>query len=82
MKIAVAPPYAVNVMRYYLRDTQAAEAAVPAGDSHADDSDKKVLVVGDQWNAREEVAKPLAQYPHLLAAFRDVRIYGRGTRVQ
>ena len=29
MKIAVAPPYAVNVMRYYLRDTQAAEAACP-----------------------------------------------------
>ncbi|MFZ1119110.1 MAG: hypothetical protein WAN81_02680, partial [Candidatus Binataceae bacterium] len=82
MKIAVAPPYAVNVMRYYLRDTQAAEAAVPADDSQAGDSDEKVLVVGDQWNAREEAAKLLAQYPHLLAAFRDVRIYGRGTRVQ
>jgi len=82
MKIAVAPPYAVNVMRYYLRDTQAAEAAVPAGDSDAHDSDTNVLVVGDQWNAREEAAKLLAQYPHQLAAFRDVRIYGRGTRVQ
>ena len=30
LKIAVAPPYAVNAMRYYLRDTQAAESAVPA----------------------------------------------------
>ena len=82
MKIAVAPPYAVNVMRYYLRDTQAAEAAVPADDSDAGDSDENVLVVGDQWNAREEAAKLLAQYPHQLAAFRDVRVYGRGTRVQ
>ena len=52
------------------------------GDSQADDSDDEVLVVGDQWNAREEAAKLLAQYPHPLAAFRDVRVYGRGTRAQ
>ena len=39
MKIAVAPPYAVNVVRYYLRDTPSAEAAVPADDSAARNSD-------------------------------------------
>ena len=82
MKIAVAPPYAINVVRYYLRDTQFAGAAVPADDSDARDSDTNVLVVGDQWNAREKAAKLLAQYPHPLAGFRGVRIYGRGTRAQ
>jgi hypothetical protein len=82
MKIAVAPPYAVNAMRYYLRDTQAAGAAVPAGDSDARDSDANILVIGDQWNARDKAAKLLAQYPHPLAAFRDVRVYSRGTPAQ
>ncbi len=77
MKIAVAPPYAVNAVRYYLRSTQAAGAAVPA-----DDSDGQVLVIGDQWHAREEGAKLLAQYTHPLAAFRDVQVYGRGTRTR
>jgi mannosyltransferase len=76
-KIAVAPPYAVNAIRYYLRDTQSAGAAVPA-----DDSDAQILVIGDQWNARDKVAKLLAQYPYPLASFRDVRVYGRGTRMQ
>jgi len=87
MKIAVAPPYAVNAVRYYLRDTQSAEAAVAAGDYDAQDSDARnshleFLVVGDQWNAREKAAKLLAQYPHPLASFRGVRVYGRGTRAR
>ncbi|HVA40257.1 MAG TPA: glycosyltransferase family 39 protein [Candidatus Binataceae bacterium] len=80
VKIAVAPPYAVNVMRYYLRNTQAAGAAVPAGDSDAGNSDTDVLVVGDQWHAREKAAKLLAQYPHARAGFRGVRVYGRNAR--
>jgi hypothetical protein len=82
MKIAVAPPYAINVMRYYLRDTQFAGAAVPADASDAGKSDTNVLVLGDQWNAREEAAKLLAQYPHPLAGFRGVRVYDRGSRAQ
>ncbi|MGH7914383.1 MAG: hypothetical protein ACREPW_07005, partial [Candidatus Binataceae bacterium] len=77
MKVAVAPPYAVNAVRYYLRDTQAAGVAVPAGNSNAE-----VLVIGDQWNAREEPAKLLARYPHTLAGFRGVRVHGRGMRTQ
>jgi hypothetical protein len=80
MKIAVAPPYAVNAVRYYLRDTQSAEAAVPAGDSAARDSHLEVLVIGDQWNARDKAAKLLVQYPHSLAGFRGVRVYDRGIR--
>jgi hypothetical protein len=80
MKIAVAPPYAINVIRYYLRNTQFAGAAVPADSSKAADSNTNLLVVGDQWNAREEAAKLLARYQHQLAAFRGVRVYGRGTR--
>jgi hypothetical protein len=77
MKVAVAPPYAVNAVRYYLRDTQAAGAAVPA-----DDSDANVLMLGDQWNARAKAAKLLAQYPRLVAGFRGVQVYGRSTHAQ
>jgi 4-amino-4-deoxy-L-arabinose transferase-like glycosyltransferase len=82
MKVAVAPPFAVNVVRYYLRGTYAAGAAIPVDDSDAHGFDAKVLVVGDQWNAREKAAKLLAQYPHPLAGFRGVQIYGRGARAQ
>jgi hypothetical protein len=73
--LAVAPPYAVNVVRYYLRDTKAAGVAAPA-----DDSEAQVLVIGDQWNARDKAAKLLAQYPHPLAGFRGVRVQGRRAR--
>jgi len=55
---------------------------VPADVSGAGDSDTNVLVVGDQWNAREETAKLLARYQHPLAGFRGVRVYGRGARAQ
>jgi hypothetical protein len=82
MKIAVAPPYAINVMRYYLRDTRFAGAVVPANSSDAGDSDTNVLVIGDQWNARDEAAKLLARYQRPLDGFRGVRVYGRGTRAQ
>jgi hypothetical protein len=87
MKVAVAPPFAVNVVRYYLRDTQAAGAAIPAGNSDAHNSDLKnfdaqVLIIGDQWNAREEAAKLLVQFSQPLAGFRGVWVYGRGTRAQ
>jgi hypothetical protein len=81
MKIAVAPPYAINVVRYYLRDTPAAGAAVPASGSAANSSATDVLIAGDQWKGRDKAAKLLAQYPHSLADFRGVRVYGRGTPV-
>jgi hypothetical protein len=81
MKIAVAPPYAINVVRYYLRDTPAAGAAVPASGSAAGGSATDVLIAGDQWKGRDKAAKLLAQYTHSLADFRGVRVYGRGTPV-
>ncbi|MGZ6175132.1 MAG: hypothetical protein ACXWNB_04795, partial [Candidatus Binataceae bacterium] len=61
-----------------LRDTQAAESAVPAEAADTADAEIRILVIGDQWNARGEAAKLLAQFPRALAAFRDVRVYGRG----
>jgi hypothetical protein len=82
MKVMVAPPFAVNVVRYYLLDSQAAEAVIPAVDFEAERSGAKILVVGDQWNGREKAANLLAQYPRPLAGFRGVRIYGRGTGAQ
>jgi hypothetical protein len=78
LKIAVAPPYAVNAMRYYLRDTQAAESAVPAAAADTANPHIRILVIGDQWNARGKAAKLLAQFPRALAAFRGVRVCGRG----
>jgi hypothetical protein len=78
-KIAVAPPYAVNAVRYYLRDTQAAGAAVPVGDPGARGGGASVAVIGDRWNARAEVAKLLGEYPRPIAAFRGVRVCGGGT---
>jgi hypothetical protein len=82
MKVMVAPPFAVKVVRYYLRDSRAAEAAVPAVEFDAERSGAKILVVGDQWNGREKAANLLAQYPRPLADFRGVRIYGRGPGAQ
>jgi hypothetical protein len=82
MKVAVAPPFAVNVVRYYLRDTRAAGAAISASDSETRGSDVQVLLIGDQWNAREKAAKLLAQYSHVLAGFRGVRIYDGDVRAQ
>jgi len=82
MKIAIAPPFAVNVVRYYLRDTRTAGAGIAASDSAAKGSEAGVLVIGDQWNARDKDAKLLAEFPHPLAGFRGVRIYGRGTHGQ
>lgn len=82
MKIAVAPPYAINVVRYYLRDTQFAGTAVPASDSGVRGSDAEILIIGDQWNARDKAAKLLAQYPRRLAGFRGVRVSGRDTRAR
>lgn len=71
--IAVAPPYAVNVIRYYLRDTRAAGAAMPADDRKAE-----VLVVDEHWIAQGKAAKLLADYPRLVARVRGVRVIALG----
>jgi len=73
-KVAVAPPFAVNVVRYYLRADRAAETAMPAEGSA---SEAELLIAGQGWNVRGEAAKLAARYPRLLCAFRGVRVYGR-----
>jgi 4-amino-4-deoxy-L-arabinose transferase-like glycosyltransferase len=75
-KIAVAPPYAVNAVRYYLRGMDGA-AAVPMDDAGARGGAAGVLIIGDQWNAHAEVAKLRQGYPRPVAALRDVRVCGR-----
>jgi hypothetical protein len=75
--IAVGPPYAVNVVRYYLRNTDAANAAVPAGDARAE-----VLIADQRWIARDKAAKPLADYPRPVARVRGILVLRRRTRAR
>jgi hypothetical protein len=75
--IAVAPPYAVNVVRYYLRDTPAAGAAVPANDAQAE-----VVVIDQHWIRQGKAAKLLADYPQPVARLRGVRVQHRRMRAQ
>lgn len=72
MKIAVAPPYAANVMRYYLRGTRFQQAV-----QASDDSEPDILVAADNWKANAKAAKLLARYSHPLFVFRGVRVYRR-----
>jgi hypothetical protein len=74
-KIAIAPPYAVNVVRYYLRDSAAADAAVPADGAKAE-----VLVIDEHWIAQGKAAKLLADYPRPVARLRGVRVQRRALR--
>lgn len=72
--IAVAPGYAVNVMRYYLRNGPDADAALSAlGDHHA----AAVVVIADQGVSRATAATLDREYPHLLAHLRGVVVRHR-----
>lgn len=71
--IAVGPPYAVNVVRYYLRNTPAAGAARPA----AEGIDTRVLIADERWIKRGKAAKVLPEYPETVARFRGVRVQHR-----
>jgi 4-amino-4-deoxy-L-arabinose transferase-like glycosyltransferase len=69
--IAVAPGYAVNVMRYYLRNRPDADAVLPAlGDYHT----ATVVVIGDQGVSPAIARKLDREYPHLLAHPRGVMV--------
>jgi hypothetical protein len=72
--IAVGPPYAVNVVRYYLRDTAASNAAVPAPNARA-----RILIADDHWIERGKAAKLLPDYPRPVARVLGIRVLGRGT---
>jgi mannosyltransferase len=72
--IAVAPGYAVNVMRYYLRNGPDADAVLPAlGDYHA----AIVVVIGDQGVSPATAGALDGEYPHLLAHLRGVVVRHR-----
>jgi 4-amino-4-deoxy-L-arabinose transferase-like glycosyltransferase len=72
--IAVAPGYAVNVLRYYLRNGPDADAALPAlGDYHA----APVVTVGDQGVPSAAASELDREYPHLLAHLRGVVVRQR-----
>lgn len=73
--IAVAPPYAVNVVRYYLRGSGSSGAATPAGEAEGE-----MLIAADRWIARGKAAKLLAKYPRPVARFRGVRVQRRRQR--
>ena len=72
----VAPGYAVNVVRYYLRDAPAAAGLARQADTAGTGGD--VLLLSDQSKGR--VAQELAaQYPHVVVHLRglDVRSIAR-----
>lgn len=70
--IAVGPPYAINVVRYYLRNTAAAAAAVPATNAKS-----VVLIADERWIARGKAAKLLADYMQSVARVRGIRVLRR-----
>jgi 4-amino-4-deoxy-L-arabinose transferase-like glycosyltransferase len=72
--IAVAPGYAVNVIRYYLRNRPDADAALSAlGDHRA----ATVVVISDQGVSPATARKLDREYPHLLAHLRGVVVRHR-----
>lgn len=69
--IAVAPPYAADVVRYYLRDSHNGWPVTPGrGESAA------VAIVADTGVSPAEVARIATIYPHLLARLRGVIVRG------
>ena len=72
MKIAVAPPYAINVVRYYLGGTRLQRSLEPL-----DDSEPDILIVGNNWKGETKAAKLLARYSQPPLVLRGVRVYRR-----
>lgn len=72
--IAVAPGYAVNVMRYYLRSGPDADAALSALGDHLA---APVVVIADQGVSPATASALDREYPHLLAHLRGVVVRHR-----
>ena len=70
--VAVAPGYAVNVVRYYLRRAPAVEA-VPIDEP----DDARVAIVAEQGVAPERAVRLRHDYTHLLMNLRGVTILQR-----
>jgi hypothetical protein len=73
--IAVAPGYAVSVVRYYLRTSPAAQPAHPVNPSGSDPA--PVVVIGDQGVAPGTAAALDREYPRVLAHLRGVVVRSR-----
>jgi hypothetical protein len=69
--IAVAPPYAADVVRYYLRDSHNDWSVTPG---HAKSA--AVAIVADSGVSPAEAARIVAIYPRLLARLRGVIVRG------
>lgn len=76
--LAVAPGYAVNVVRYYLRSDSAPPTAYPAGAAGA--AQAPVVLIGDQGVAPLTAAALDREYPRPLANLRGVVVRGRYQR--
>ncbi|HJU29070.1 MAG TPA: hypothetical protein VJ718_07865, partial [Candidatus Binataceae bacterium] len=70
--IAVAPPYAVNVARYYLRDSRDPPAAYPIKEDSGD-----TVIIADTGVSPAEAATLLHRYPRPLAHPRGLMIRRR-----
>jgi uncharacterized membrane protein len=73
--LAVAPGYAVNVVRYYLRLSTARQLAHAAEANGRDPAD--VVIIGDQGVAPATAAALDREYPRTLAKLRGVVVRGR-----
>jgi hypothetical protein len=73
--IAVAPGYAVNVVRYYLHADPAPSSAHPLNPHGLDTA--PVIILGDQGVASGTAAALARQYPHVLANLRGVVVRTR-----
>ena len=69
--LAVAPPYAVDVVRYYLRDSHSGCSVVSGRAKSA-----AVAIVADTGVSPAEAAHIAAACPHLLARLRGVIVRG------
>jgi 4-amino-4-deoxy-L-arabinose transferase-like glycosyltransferase len=73
--LAVAPGYAINVVRYYLQADSASPTAHPAGADGRDPA--PVVIIGDQGVAPLTTAALDREYPRSLAKLRGVVVRGR-----
>jgi hypothetical protein len=70
--LAVAPGYAVNVVRYYLGTSSVAHPTQTHGSDPA-----SILIIGDQGVAPQSGATLDSEYPRSLANLRGVMVRGR-----
>jgi mannosyltransferase len=71
--IAVAPKYAVNVVRYYLPQTPSAPSPRPIGDQPRNE----VVIIADTGVAPAEAERIARDYPHPLAHLRGLGVRSR-----